>query len=75
MWSGNDRSPVSRTRRSFSSACPTGSCVHVEGFQQRRRMPSKIVFQTEDQVMKEVVDTAADVKIPKVRRVLGVAGN
>lgn len=38
-------------------------------------MPSKIVFQTEDQVMKEVVDTAADVKIPKVRRVLGVAGN
>lgn len=72
---GTDYSPVSRTRRSFSSACPRGSCVHVEGFQQGRQMPSKIDFESEDQVMNEVVDTAADVKIPKVRRVNVVAGN
>lgn len=72
---GTDYGPGSGTRRSFSSACPTGSCVHVEGFQQRRQMPSKIAFETEDQVMNEVVDTAADVKIPKVRKASGVAGD
>lgn len=38
-------------------------------------MPSKIVFETEDLVMEEIVDTAADVKTLKVRRVSRVAGN
>lgn len=68
-------SSVSRTRRSFPSACPTGSCVVVEGFQQKRQMPTKIAFETEDQVMEEVVDTAADIKTPKVVRASRVAGD
>lgn len=38
-------------------------------------MPSKIFFETEDLVMEDVVDAAADVKTLKVRRVSRVTGN
>lgn len=38
-------------------------------------MPSKVFFETEDQVMEEVVDIAADVKTLKVRKVSRVARN
>lgn len=62
--------------RSFPSACPwVKSCVSAEGFQQGREMPTKIIFETEDQAMEEVVETAAETKTLKVGRVSRVAGN
>lgn len=61
--------------RSFPSACQWMSlCVHAEGFQQGREMPTKIVFETENQDMEEVVDTAAEAKTLKVSRVSRVTG-
>lgn len=61
--------------RSFPSACPRMSfCVATEGFQQGREMPTRIVFQTENQDMEEVVDTVAEAKTLKVSRVSRVAG-
>lgn len=38
-------------------------------------MPTKIIFETEDQAMEEVVETAAETKTLKVGRVSRVAGN
>lgn len=38
-------------------------------------MPSKVFFETGDQVMEEVVDIAADAKTLKVRKVSRVARN
>lgn len=63
--------------RSFPSACPwVKSCVSAEGFQQGREMPTKIIFETEDRAMEDVVDTAAEAKtIKKVGKVSCVAGN
>lgn len=43
-------------------------CVYAEGFQQGREMPSKIIFETEDQAMDEDIDTVAEVKPVKVSR-------
>ncbi|XP_005467227.2 nucleolar RNA helicase 2 [Oreochromis niloticus] len=64
--------PGSRTRvvappcAFLSVRVPVGfTCVYAEGFQQGREMPSKIIFETEDQAMDEEVDTVAETKTLK----------
>uniref|UniRef100_A0A668SJF4 RNA helicase n=2 Tax=Oreochromis aureus TaxID=47969 RepID=A0A668SJF4_OREAU len=64
--------PGSRTRvvappcAFLSVRVPVGfTCVYAEGFQQGREMPSKIIFETDDQAMDEEVDTVAETKTLK----------
>lgn len=67
--------PGSRTRvvappcAFLSVRVPVGfTCVYAEGFQQGREMPSKIIFETEDQAMDEEVDTVVETKTLKVSK-------
>ncbi|XP_034536786.1 nucleolar RNA helicase 2 [Notolabrus celidotus] len=56
------------TARSFPSACPWVSLsVFAEGIQQGREMPSKIIFDTEEQAMDEDMDTVVEAKPIKIK--------
>ena len=56
-----------RHARSFPSACPWVSlCVYAEGFHRGREMPTKIIFETEEQAMDDDVDTSTEATTLKV---------
>lgn len=55
-----------RPFRSFPSACQWVACVHVEGLHQGREMPSKIIFETEEETTEREMDTVAEADTIKV---------
>lgn len=56
-----------RRARSFPPVCPWVSlCVYAEGKHQETEMPSKIIFDTEDQAMDEDASTVVEAKTLKV---------